>query len=134
MNRKVFGAFFLLCMATFGMESAFGSEFPGVLKKTETFQRDKLAYDCEIHTQTKNLKFQVSIQTSNGFMEAELENGIQVKGFASETLDRKTQSTYYFLQGGLAPYGQQLTLVIREGGNWAEFRKNHGGEYFRCNL
>ena len=134
MNTKLMRALWVLAFTSFGATGAFGNEFPGALKKLENSNRDRLSYECEIQSRTKNIKLQVSIQTANGFMEAELANGIRVKGFASETLDRKTQKTFYFLQGGSAPYGQQLTLVVQDGGNWAEFRLAHGGEFFRCGL
>ncbi|MFM8268698.1 MAG: hypothetical protein ACKN9V_00800 [Pseudomonadota bacterium] len=114
--------------------SGLGDETPGILKKVETSEPGKLVYDCEIRTRLKDVKLRVSLQTRNAFMEAYLDEDVRVKGYASETFDKKSGNTFYFLQGGSAPYFQQLTLVIREGGQWAEFRKTYGGTGFRCNL
>ncbi|NBX76148.1 MAG: hypothetical protein EBQ92_06300 [Proteobacteria bacterium] len=133
MKLKVFVALLALVLAPIIFGSGFGDEIPGTLKRVETLEPGKLSYECEIQTSTKHIKLKVSLQTSNAFMEAELDEGVRVKGFASETFDSKTGSTYYFLQGGSAPYAQQLTLVTREGGSWAEFRKTYSGTAFRCN-
>jgi hypothetical protein len=133
MKLKALVALLALFLAPIIFGSGFGDEIPGTLKRVETSEQGKLSYECEIHTSTKHIKLRVSLQTSNAFMEAELDEGVRVKGFASETFDSKTGSTYYFLQGGSAPYAQQLTLVTRDGGNWAEFRKTYGGTAFRCN-
>lgn len=133
MKLKVIAALLALFLAPIIFGSGFGEEIPGTLKKLEASENGKLSYECEIHTTTKQVKLHVSLDTSNAFMEAELDEGVRVKGFASETFDSKTGSTYYFLQGGSAPYLQQLTLVTRDGGNWAEFRKTYGGTAFRCN-
>lgn len=134
MKLNAFFALLALILAPIVFGSGFGDETRGILKKVETSESGKLTYDCEIHTRLKDVKVRVSLQTSNAFMEANLDEGVRVKGFASETFNQKTGNTYYFLQGGSAPYAQQLTLVIRDGGNWAEFRKTYGGNAFRCNL
>ena len=128
MNSKLFYSFIALTLTL----NLFGKEFPGVLKRTSSIDANKLSYECEIHTRLKDVKLSVAIDTATQFMEAELDNGIRVKGFASDTLDNKTGITVYFLQGGSAPYGQQLTLSIKDGGEWAQFKKSYGGEAFLC--
>lgn len=127
-------ALLALTLAPFVFGSGYGDEIPGLLKKIDSSEKGKLIYDCEIHTRLKDVKLRVAIQTGTAFMDAELDQGIRVKGFASETFDEKSGNTYYFLQGGSAPYLQQLTLVLREGGNWAEFRKTYGGTAFICHM
>lgn len=106
-------------------------EIPGDLKRLPSTS-GKLSYECEIHTRLKNVRLEVTIDTSSRTMEAQLDGGISVKGFASETSDSKTATTVYFLQGGSAPYVQQLTLSIRDGGSWAQFKKTYGGDAFVC--
>jgi len=111
----------------------FSQEYEGRLRRVPLPESRSLAYECTIHTVSKTVTLQVSINPDTRFMQADLGEGIRVNGFASETIDEKTRTTHYFVQGGSAPYFQQLTLLIREDGNWAQFKKTYGGDLFSCN-
>jgi len=128
-NHLILFLAFLFSLVGFGNIN----EIPGTLVQLEASE-GKLSYECSIRTRLKNADLKVSLQTQNAFIEATLDEGIRVKGFASETHDSKTGITYYYLQGGSAPYFQQLTLLVGENGNWAEFRKTYGGATFRCRI
>lgn len=128
MNLKYVVISFCSVLATLST----AKDFPGVLRKVDSRNAGELAFECEIHSRLKDAHLKVSLDTHNQYLKAELDKGVTVKGFASETFDAKTGTTYYFIQGGSHPYGQQLTLAIRNGGEWAEFKKTYGGESFIC--
>jgi hypothetical protein len=130
--QKLFYCFLVHCLYFAGQ--SYGMETTGALRKIETTDSDKLSFECRFYAGVEKVKINVSLQKSNSFMEVELDGGIRVRGFSSETLDRKTGTTYYFLQGGSAPYFQQLTLSIRNGGDWAELKQTYGGDSIRCVL
>ncbi|NBX82579.1 hypothetical protein EBQ90_05770 [bacterium] len=128
MNLKYVVISFCSVLATLSA----AKDFPGVLRKVDSKNAGELAFECEIHTRLKDAHLKVSLDTQNHYLRAELDKGVTVKGFASEMFDEKTGTTYYFIQGGFQPYFHQLTLAIRNGGEWAEFKRTYGGESFIC--
>ncbi len=92
----------------------------------------KLNYICEIQNRPNKAKAEVSIHTDTLFMETHLEEGVVVRGFASETYDPLSQTTSYFLQGSSAPNSQQLQLELKDGGQGAHFTRTYSGATFIC--
>ncbi len=90
--------------------------------------QEDLRYRCV----TGGSKVDLILKTTTGFLHADLGDDVTVKGFASETVDRKNGTTYYFLQGGSEPYSERLTLTIRENGKWARFTRAVGANEFVC--
>lgn len=77
-------------------------------------------------------KIDIVLKVATRTLEVELENDILIRGTASETIDRKKSTTYYFVQGGSAPLIQRLTLAIRDGAKWARFTKAYGADEIVC--
>jgi len=123
---------FLFCFFGFFASLGLAKEFEGRIRQVRTYQKNHLAYECSLNTSSKSLTLQVSIDRESRWMEANLGDGVRVSGYASETVDEKTRMTHYFLQGSSAPYAQQLTLLIQEGGNAAQFKRTYGGTEFSC--
>lgn len=128
--RKTLGIL-TVCIFCLGSQS-FSKEYEGRLRRVDSSPAREFSYECSIQTISKEIKLQVSINPETRFMRSDLGEGIRVNGYASETIDEKTGTTHYFLQGGSAPYAQQLTLLVRNGGNWAQFKKTYGGTEFSC--
>ena len=125
--KKALGILFILIAST-----SFSKEYVGRLKRIDARELRNFSYECSIQTVSKEIKLRVSINPETRFMRTDLGEGIRVNGFASETIDDKTGTTHYFLQGGSAPYAQQLTLLVKNDGNWAQFKKTYGGNEFSC--
>lgn len=125
--KKALGILFCLFAS-----ASFSKDYVGRLKRIDDREIRNFSYECRIQTVSKEIKLRVSINPETRFMRTDLGEGIRVNGFASETIDDKTGTTHYFLQGGSAPYAQQLTLLIRNDGNWAQFKKTYGGNEFSC--
>lgn len=118
-----------LWMAT----SAFGQSIAGKLERlSPDRETGELRYRCLAHGSSGVLKIDIILQTTTNLLEVELDNDVRVRGIASETLDRKTGTTHYFLQGGSAPYFQRLMLAVRDSGKWARFTKTYGADAFVC--
>lgn len=114
--------------------SVFGQSIVGQLERVydSAREREELRYRCLAHGTAGVLKIDILLKKTTNLLEVDLDNDVRVKGIASETLDRKTGATYYFLQGGSAPYLQRLTLTVRDGGKWARFTKTFGADEFVC--
>ena len=92
----------------------------------------KLNYECQLNHRVKKARLEVSLDLNSRWMETYLDDGVVIKGYATETFDPQNNTTIYFVQGVLAPYSQQLALYVRDGGNWAQFKRTYGGEPFVC--
>lgn len=122
----------LLALILFFSFGAFAEkEIPGNLIRLSS-PSGKLSYECEINTRLKKARLTVTLDLDSRWMETSLAEGVVVKGYATETFDPQTSTTVYFVQGSTAPYSQQLALYIRDGGNWAQFKRTYGGEAFVC--
>lgn len=123
---------FIIC-ALWMAAPALGHSIAGKLERiSPDRETGELRYRCLAHGSSGVLKIEITLQTTTNFLEVELDNDVRVKGIASETLDRKTGTTHYFLQGGSAPYFQRLTLAVRDSGKWARFTKTYGADEFVC--
>lgn len=103
-----------------------------VLTKVKADHRDELKYVCQLPSSAGKITAKISLNTQTQFLVVDLYEGTQVKGYASSTFDKGTGLTVFFLQGGSEPHFQELTLSLREKGDWAEFRRTYGGESFIC--
>jgi len=91
-----------------------------------------IKYDCTLSSSPDSARTQVSLNSETQFMEVMLDDGTQIKGYASTTFDPKTESTVYFLQGATQPYSQQLLLTVRNNGQRVEFQRNFSASPFEC--
>jgi hypothetical protein len=106
-------------------------EVMGELKRISSMGRT-LSYICKIEKQVTEPRVKVTLDMDSRWMETFLDEGVVIKGYATETLETQTGTTTYFVQGSSAPYAQQLSLVIRDNGNWAQFTRANGGKVFVC--
>lgn len=123
---------FTLATALFSLPLFAGERTSHQLIRLRTEKRNELSYVCNLPSSLEKVSARITINLSNQFMRVDLYEGVRVQGFASSTSDQKTGETVYFLQGGTQPYAQQLTLTIRNGGDWAQFKRTYGGESFIC--
>lgn len=105
----------------------------GGLERVETVAENELRYKCTIQNAKQDLKYEVTLNTASLLFTVDMPDA-KIKGFASETLEKETGDTYYFLQGGSAPLSQRLTLVTRENGKWARFSRAYGAGEFICEM
>lgn len=91
-----------------------------------------LSYECELPSPSGKYFAKVELNLETLLMEVALDDGTQVKGYASSTLDKSTGATVYLLQGATEPNAQQLLLTVKNQGQWAEFQRTYSGHSFTC--
>ncbi|NBX68524.1 MAG: hypothetical protein EBR01_06140 [Proteobacteria bacterium] len=90
------------------------------------------SYECTLSQAPDSARAKVSINPETHFMEVVLDEGTQVKGYASTTFDPTTDTTVYFLQGATQPLSQQLLLTVRNNGQWVQFQRSFSASPFGC--
>lgn len=126
----------VLGLALVGLASSAGAQlFTGELEKVNTARANELSFRCTGNFGAGNRTLSVVLDPTTNLMTADLQDDeVRVKGVATETFDKKTGITHYFLQGGSEPYSQRLTLAVKDNGKWARFSKTFGATEFICEL